>query len=430
MAVLAAPLVGRGRELASLEERLAAAVDGSPGMVVVAGDAGAGKTRFVGEVMTRAEEDGWTVLSGACVELSDGAAVLAPVAEVLRQLARDRGDEAVVSLLDGPARWLAPLVPELEIEQDRSDEAPATQVLVSFHRLLRDVADESPVLLVLEDLHWADATTRDLLRHLAVRLYDERLLVVATVRTDDLDRRHPLRPVLAEVVRRPAVDRIDLGPLGDDDLAAHLAVLAGDEVRHEDLVAVVRRAGGNPFHAEELLAAAGDRLPPSLHDALRLRLDRLPVAAQQLLGEAAVLGATIDAELLTSVTTLDQAAVSAALRAALDDGVLVVEALATPSDTRCCARSHSTGCCHTSVCGPTPLLPARWRQTPTARSWGALGRRGRQPTTGGRPEICHGVSSRPSPQLRRPTACSPVAWRCATSNGRWSCGIGWRLPSG
>ena len=325
MAVQAAPLVGRGRELASLQKRLAAAVDGSPGMVVVAGDAGAGKTRLVGEVMTRAEADGWTVLSGACVELSDGAAVLAPVAEVLRQLARDRGDEAVVSLLDGPARWLAPLVPELAIEQDGPDEAPATQVLVSFHRLLRDVADECPVLLVLEDLHWADATTRDLLQHLAVRLYDERLVVVATVRTDDLDRRHPLRPVLAEVVRRPAVDRIDLGPLDDDDLVAHLAGLAGDDVRHEDLVAVVRRAGGNPFHAEELLAAAGDRLPPSLHDALRLRLDRLPVAAQQLLGEAAVLGATIDAELLTSVTTLDQAAVSAALRAALDDGVLVVE---------------------------------------------------------------------------------------------------------
>jgi DNA-binding CsgD family transcriptional regulator/tetratricopeptide (TPR) repeat protein len=325
MAVQAAPLVGRDRELASLEDGLAAAADGSPGMVVVAGDAGVGKTRFVREVMDRAVEDGWTVLSGACVELSEGAAVLAPVAEVLRQLARDRGDEAVVSLLDGPARWLAPLVPELDCVVDGEGEAPVTQVLVSFHRLLRDVADEGSVLLVVEDLHWADATTRDLLRHLASRFYDERLLVVATVRTDDLDRRHPLRPVLAEVVHRPEVDRIDLGPLDDDVLVEHLRGLAGDDVGQDDLVAVVRRAGGNPFHAEELLAAGSDRLPPSLHDTLRLRLDRLPIETQQLLGEAAVLGATVDARLLSSVTVLGRAAVPAALRAALDDGVLVVD---------------------------------------------------------------------------------------------------------
>jgi DNA-binding CsgD family transcriptional regulator len=325
MAVRAAALVGRDRELAALEDRLTAAGEGSPGMVVVAGDAGVGKTRFVREVANLADRDGWTVLSGACVELSDGAAVLAPVAEVLRQLARARGDDAVTTLLDGPARWLAPLVPELDVNLDGPGEAPATQVLVSFHRLLRDVADEGPVLLVLEDLHWADSTTRDLLRHLASRLYDERLLVVATVRTDDLDRRHPLLPVLAEIVHRPEVARVDLGPLGNDDLVQHLRGLAGAGVEHDDLVAVAQRAGGNPFHAEELLAAGSDRLPPSLRDALRLRLDRLPMEAQQLLGEVAVLGAAIDAGLLASVTTLDPPATSEACRAALDGGVLVVD---------------------------------------------------------------------------------------------------------
>ncbi len=325
MAVQVAPLVGRERELTWLDDRLAAAADAAPGVVVVAGDAGVGKTRFVREVAGRAAGDGWTVLTGACIELSEGAAVLAPVAEVLRQLARERGDEAVAALLDGPARWLAPLVPELGLDGTGADEAPATQVLVSFHRLLRDVADDSPVLLVLEDLHWADATTRDLLRHLATRLYDEPLLVLATVRTDDLDRRHPLLPVLAEVVRRPEVDRIDLSPLEDDDLVAHLTALAGEDVGRDGLAAIVRRAGGNPFHAEELLAAGTARLPPSLNDALRLRLDRLPMETQQLLGEVAVLGANLDARLVASVTSLDPPAVSTALRLALDGGVLVVD---------------------------------------------------------------------------------------------------------
>ncbi len=318
-------LVGRDVPLSVVDDLLGRAADGEPGLVVVAGDAGVGKTRFVREVGVRAEGDGWTVLTGGCVELSEGAAALAPVAGVLRQLARDRGDAALAGLLEGPARLLARLVPELGVDTGGLEGASAVQVLVAFHRLVRDLADERPVLLVLEDLHWADTTTRDLLRHLASRLYDERLLVLASVRTDDLDRTHPLRPVLAEVVRRPEVERLDLGPLDPEALMAHLAALAreGDD---RDLAGIVARAGGNPFFAEELLAVGVDAgLPPSLEEVLSVRLERLPADSQHLLGEAAVLGSTVDPILLAAITSLDEAAARAAVRAALDDGVLLVD---------------------------------------------------------------------------------------------------------
>ncbi len=321
-------VVGRDDELSTVTDRLGRAAEGAPGAVVVAGDAGIGKTRFVREVAARARGDGWTVLAGACVELSEGAAMLAPVAQVLRQLGRDRGDDKLAALLEGPALRLARLVPELAIDTAGLEAGSAAQVLVSFHRLLRRLGDEAPVLLVLEDLHWADVTTRDLLLHLSSRLYDERLLVLATVRTDDLDRRHPLRPVLAEVVRRPEVVRVDLGPLELGALAAHLARSTGNP-DGRDMRAIAERAGGNPFFAEEMAEVGADGgLPPSLEEVLSLRLERLPLDAQRLLGEAAVLGANIDPTLLSSVTSLHRAAVRSALRSALDDGVLLVDGAA------------------------------------------------------------------------------------------------------
>ena len=318
-------LVGRDAELSMVAGRLGGAAEGAPGVVVVAGDAGLGKTRLVREVAAQARDRGWTVLAGGCLELSEGATMLAPVAQVLRGLARDRGEAELARLLEGPARRLARLAPELDIDSDGLEGGSTGQMLVSFHRLLRTLADERPVLLVLEDLHWADATTRDLLQHLASRLDDERLLVLATVRTDDLDRRHPLRPVLAEIVRRPETRRIDLGPLDTPTLAAHLARLLG-EGHGRDLLAIAERASGNPFFAEELLEAGVDgSLPPSLEEVLSLRLERLPPEAQQLLGEASVLGTNVDAALLASITGLDRPAAQSALRAALDDGVLLVD---------------------------------------------------------------------------------------------------------
>ena len=301
--------------------------------------------------------------------------------------------------------------------------------LVSFHQLLRTLTNERPVLLVLEDLHWADATTRDLLRHLSSRLYDERLLLLATVRTDDVDRRHPLRLVLAEIVRRPEVHRIDLEPLDAPSLVAHLARLAGDE-HDRDLVAIAERAGGNPFFAEELLEVGVDgRLPPSLGEVLSLRLERLSADGQQLLGEAAVLGASVDPTLLSSVTRLDRSAARSALRAALDDGVLLIDGAGYAfrhallrevaldrllPDERVAAHATAAAALEAdpdrAVVGRAGVhgqaahhwweardLPAAWRHP-----WRQPGRRRRS---------------------------SRVPWRCGTYGGRSSCGAGSRTPA-
>lgn len=322
-----AAMVGRSRELDAVLERLASAAAGAPCMVLVAGDAGVGKTRLVAEVVDHAAHDGWTVLAGDCLELSDGAVTLAPIGQVLRQLGDDRGVDGLARLLEGPTAGLARLVPELGIGHARSDTTPPVPAHVSFHRLLGELCGDQPVLLVVEDVHWADAATRDVLQHLAARVRGERLAVVATVRTDGLDRQHPIRPLLAELVRRPPVTRVDLRPLADAAMTRHLAGLTTREPDEARLAAVVARAEGNPFFAEQLLLGGrGDAdLPPSLHDALVERLEQLPASARVLLGELAVLGGRADAALLETVASLDTATVRQVVRAAVDSGVLLVE---------------------------------------------------------------------------------------------------------
>src|SRR5262249_35473485 len=119
-----------------------------------------------------------------------------------------------------------------------------------------ELAETAPVLLVLEDLHWADRSTRDLVTFLSRVLHRERIALVATYRTDDLHRRHPLRPVVTELLRLPSVTGIDLGPLASPAMAAHLTMLSGGLLAAPDLDGLTRRAEGNAYYAEELLAAA------------------------------------------------------------------------------------------------------------------------------------------------------------------------------
>ena len=150
--------------------------------------------------------------------------------------------------------------------------------------LLAELAAARPVLLILEDLHWADRSTRDLVTFLSRVLHRERVAVVVTYRTDDLHRRHPLRPVVAELPRLPSVTSIELGPLGYADMADHLTALAAGPLDTAALHRIVARAEGNPYYAEELLtastAAGGgpDVLPSGLAALLLARVERLSAA--------------------------------------------------------------------------------------------------------------------------------------------------------
>lgn len=202
------------------------------------------------------------------------------------------------------------------------------QLFESVAGLLCEVAASAPLLLVLEDVHWADHSSRDLLRYLLARLVDEPIAVVASYRSDNLHRRHPLRPLLAELVRLPSVERVELTPLADAEVGALVRGLAGPGpgVPDSTVADVVRRAEGNAFYAEELLAAGlqGEALPLALTDVLLARVEQRSPAAQQVLRIAAVAGRRVRHELVAAVGGLSAGELEAALAETVHHHLLVV----------------------------------------------------------------------------------------------------------
>ena len=222
-------LVGRDGELNRLLGLLDDASGGRPSHALISGDAGVGKTRLVAELATRAAGRGFLVLSGRCAELGDSIPYL-PLADALREGTTTAGaatEPLAAALAARPV--LGRLLPDREVAAPPGGEVSVLaqqQLFGAVLGLLAELADGHPVLLILEDLHWADRSTRDLITFLSRVLHRERVAVVATYRTDDLHRRHPLRPVVAELLRLPSVASIELGPLGYADMADHLTALA------------------------------------------------------------------------------------------------------------------------------------------------------------------------------------------------------------
>ncbi len=189
------------------------------------------------EFTARARASGAQVLAGGCVPVGDAGLPFAAVTEALRGVAHALGRSGFEALA-GPGRAeLVRLVPDLAPVSAPAAADPATggwpqarlfELLLGF---LGRLAARSPVVLVIEDLHWADEATRDLVAYLVHSLGDERLLLLATVRSDDLHRRHPLLPLLAELGRSPRVERMDLAPFERDELAAQLAAHPGPGAR-------------------------------------------------------------------------------------------------------------------------------------------------------------------------------------------------------
>jgi len=248
--------VGRDGELRRLLDLLDDAADGRPTHALISGDAGVGKTRLVSELAARAAARGFTVLSGRCAELGDSIAYL-PLADALR--AATTGPSPDQTVLDAIAARpvLGRLLPDRGASPPPADlpGLAQQQLFGAVLGMLAELADQRPVLLMLEDLHWADRSTRDLLTFLSRVLHRERVAVVVTYRTDDLHRRHPLRPVVAELLRLPVVTAIELAPLGYADMADHLSALAAAPLDATTLHRIVTRAEGNPYYGEELLAA-------------------------------------------------------------------------------------------------------------------------------------------------------------------------------
>ena len=320
-------LVGREAELSHLLATLESAASGRPVVTLVSGDAGVGKTRLVSELAARAREDGFTVLSGRCAELGDAVPYL-PLADALRDATTGPSPGGV--LLDALAARpvLSRLLPDRNESQPAGGDMPGLvqqQLFGAVLGMLAELAGASPVLLVLEDVHWADQSTRDLLTFLSRMLHNERLAVVATYRSDDMHRRHPLRPLVAELLRLPGVSSVELGPLAASAMAQHLTALSPRQLGAQAIDRMITRAEGNAYYAEELLAAssAGSQLPAGLADLLLARMERLSAATQQVLRTAAVTGRRVDDELVRRASGLDELVYDGAVREAVAHQLLV-----------------------------------------------------------------------------------------------------------
>jgi len=328
------PLVGRGTELERLDAALDRAVAGEAAVALVGGEAGVGKTRLVAESAERARAAGARVLSGACIQVGEESLPYAPISDALRPLLREL-DPAALDELVGPRRAeLARLLPELGrprmLEEDGQDgRSVQAQLFELVLGLLERLAARAPLLLILEDLHWADRSSLELLAFLAHGLGDAPVALLATYRSDELHRRHRLRPLLADLDRSHRADRFELVRLSRGELAELLAGRLGRQPEPEVLEGILRRSEGNPLFAEELLEAElrddAATLPATLQDLLAVRVETLSDPARQVLRLAALVGRRVGHRLLAAACSLEQDVLLGALREAVDAQVLVVD---------------------------------------------------------------------------------------------------------
>jgi predicted ATPase/DNA-binding CsgD family transcriptional regulator len=355
-------LVGRAAEMAALEGALEAVRQGEPAAVLIGGEAGMGKTRLIGEFTAAARDAGVRVLAGACLELGADGLPYSPFTAMLRELVREADPNEIAELLRGSrraARELSRLLPELAA--DRSPGVPGetagrfghgdaggaiaageagyagvvtagearAHLFEGFLTLLERLAEQRPLALIIEDAHWADRSSRDLLAFLiGYQRAVGNLLVIVTFRSDELHRTHPLRPLLAELARIDWVDKTELPPLTRGQAEELAAVVLGRPPDRALADAIYERAQGNPLFTEELLACADgcDLVPDSLADLLLQAVRRLPEDTQEVLRVASAGSGVTSDGLLMQVTGHDADKLIAAIRPAVAANVLVTSA--------------------------------------------------------------------------------------------------------
>jgi DNA-binding CsgD family transcriptional regulator/tetratricopeptide (TPR) repeat protein len=327
-------LVGRGEELMRLDAALDQARAGSPATVLVAGEAGVGKSRLLSEFAARANRTGARTLTGGCVALIEGELAYLPIVEALRDLLRQLKPAAVAALLAGGRSELARLLPELG-QADRpppdpglTDQAAQARLFGQVRGLLARLAGDAPVVLVVEDLHWADRSTLQVLAYLIGTVREERMLLVASYRNDELPPTHVLHRWVGEQLRSGHVEHVELQRLSHGELGEQLAGILG--APPPSLVEeIFARSQGNPFLAEELAAlatraVAGAGLPAGLRELLLARSSGCSPAAQAVLGLAAVAGRQVSDQLLASAARMPVDELLAGLRELVDRHLLVI----------------------------------------------------------------------------------------------------------
>jgi len=327
-------MIGRTSDLDALREEFELSRAGHPRAVVVGGEAGIGKTRLVDEFAAAVASDA-IVLTGKCVDLGADAAPYAPFTAVLRGLmgALGSGDEGRSRLLEaaGAGRSVLPvLLPELSALDSLPERAGAERLYELVAVLLETFSRECPLVIVIEDIHWADAATLDLVRFLVRMLAASRILIVMTYRSDEVPRGHPLRSQLPELERTRRLARLDLKRLTRAEVKAQLTAIHGTSPDAHVVDGIFRRSEGVPFFVEELACAdhaAVDVLPETLRELLLARYERLSDSTQLVLRMLSAGGLCVQHSLIRSVFDGDADALDSAVREAIQANLL------TASDT-------------------------------------------------------------------------------------------------
>jgi DNA-binding CsgD family transcriptional regulator/tetratricopeptide (TPR) repeat protein len=342
--VSSATFVGRTAELAVLDAALDGSAAGVPAFAFVAGESGVGKSRLVGEFEARAVVRGARVLVGRCLELGGAVFPYAPLVDALRPVARDLAEGLARELPAGTRAALAELIPEFGVGATvlagagspapvaggesslLPDQARLFEAMLS---LVERLGRRQPVVLILEDLHWADQSTRDFFVFLVRSARTQPLCLLVTYRADELHRGHLLRPVLAELERVPGVERIVLERFSREEVDQQLTGILDRPPDAPLADRLYSRAQGNPLYTEELLAASADgdgELPESLRDALLGRFERLPPGAQEVVRVAAAVERPLSHALLEATSTLAADDVIEGAREAVAQQILVTRA--------------------------------------------------------------------------------------------------------
>jgi DNA-binding CsgD family transcriptional regulator/tetratricopeptide (TPR) repeat protein len=325
--------VGRAAELAALDEALDSAAQGHATTVLISGDAGVGKSRLLDTWNERIRERGARIAAGSCLDLGESGPAYVAIVQAFHDLLAPLDPVAVDELVGSDRSGLGQVIPELLVQsgtagdRERSMPIAQTRVFDVLVRVLERASSDTPLVLELEDVHWADPSTRAFLVYLVANAGPGRLLIVATVRAEEASVDHPVTAMLRQLGRHRAVATIDLQPFDRDELREQLLGILGEPPTNRALAAIHARSEGNALFAEELIAS-GDptaELPSSIGAALLYRTAGLSPAARVALRVASVAGRTASYDLLRASTALTGDGLDSALREVVSVNILVPE---------------------------------------------------------------------------------------------------------
>ncbi|HLE52938.1 MAG TPA: protein kinase, partial [Anaerolineales bacterium] len=320
-------LVGRERELSEANAYWQRAVAGKGQVLLISGEPGIGKTRFVRELTTRVEISGGRAVRGECYE--QGGAPYAPVAQIIRTVLGDSHSLELPGAVMADLLVLAPDLrqahPDFLPNPPLDPESEQQRLFENVVEFCNQLARRAPLMIFVDDAHWADSGTLSLLRHLARRLRSQGVMIVITYREVELDEARPLHELLLDLNRERLASRLKLQRLSKDETRDLLTAMFAEEITSDFLDGIYFETEGNPFFIEEVCKALVENgklyfsdgrwhrpdmeeleIPQSVRLAIQARVGKLPAECQEVLALAAILGREFDFDILAMANELDE----------------------------------------------------------------------------------------------------------------------------